>query len=106
EDRARLAPAQDHPSRVLPPAVVGAVRELPELLVAVAVAGPERGLEARLLAPLPELVLEDLALVSGGELEERLLLVVEDDRGDELGQPLPFLVGKLLDAGRLARRLL
>src|SRR6202162_6323002 len=102
--RRTLRPARTHPPAALAQAVVLAVCEAPDLPVAVAVAGPERDRKPRLFPPLPEVLLEDLPLISRGELEEGLLLLVEDDRGDELGEPPPFFVRQRLDPRGLARR--
>ena len=74
-DRRWLAVHDDHPTRVLSPAVVLFVGDAEELLVPPAVARAERVEKAVPFAAFPELFLEDLALVRLREKQKEVLLV-------------------------------
>ena len=110
-DAGRFPETQDHSSGVAREAVVSGRGEVPEVLVALAVTRTHGRSQAVLLPAFPELFLEDLPLMRIRELEEELFLLRQDDRRDELGQPLAVFFGKRRDAfflrgllrGRLAR---
>src|SRR4029077_6965950 len=96
-DRGGFAVAKDEATGVLSPAVVFLVGQAAQLLVPDLVSGAVGHRHVRLLAPRPELRFEDLALVRLRQLEEELLLLGEDDRRDELRQPLTLLFRECLD---------
>ena len=96
-DARGLAVEHDHLPGVAVDPAVGRLRRLAEALVPVPVSGAERRREALLLAPLPEVLLEDLALVRLGQLDEEILLLGEDDRLDVDLEPLALFLGQGLD---------
>ncbi len=96
-DARRLSAEHDHLPGVAVDPAVGRLRRLAEPLVAVAVSGAERRGKSLLLAPLPEVLLEDLALVRLGQLDEEILLLGENDRLDVDLEPLALFLGQGLD---------
>ena len=102
-DRSRLAVADDHSGRVVGPVVILGFDELPQVRIALAVARPHGERQALFLPPLPELILEGVAVPLIGQLEKGLLFGRQDDRRDELRQPLAVLVRKGFQAFRFGR---
>ena len=87
----------DHAPAVARHAAVDRGRRFAVLLVAGPVSGAQGLGQPRHFTPLPEILLEDLALVRLGQLDEEVRLLGQDDRRDVVLEPLAFVLGKRLD---------
>jgi hypothetical protein len=99
-DRNRLSLSDDHAAGVAVDAVVVRRRDVPEVLVALLVAGSQGRRETVALAAFPEILLEGFPLIGSRQLEEEVLFFREDDRADVIGQPAALVLGESLDLVR------